>query len=75
MYERNLSTNEALVDIRDVKINPDLPIEEKIKSFVEQVRNPYHFRVGKVKVRVSYADTDNTHSYICFNYVNVTYGI
>ena len=60
MYERNLSTNEALVDIRDVKINPDLPIEEKIKSFVEQVRNPYHFRVGKVKVRVSYADTDNT---------------
>ena len=60
MYERNLSTNETLVDIRDVKINPDLPIEEKIKSFVEQVRNPYHFRVGKVKVRVSYADTDNT---------------
>lgn len=60
MYERNTSTNEALVDIRDVKINPDLPIEEKIKSFVEQVRNPYHFRVGKVKVRVSYADTDNT---------------
>ena len=60
MYERNTSTNEALVDIRDVKINSDLPIEEKIKSFVEQVRNPYHFRVGKVKVRVSYADTDNT---------------
>ena len=60
MYERNTSTNEALVDIRDVKINPDLPIEEKIKSFVEQVRNPYHCRVGKVKVRVSYADTDNT---------------
>ena len=60
MYERNTSTNEALVDIRDVKINPDLPIEEKIKSFVEQVKNPYHFRVGKVKVRVSYADTDNT---------------
>ena len=60
MYERNTSTNEALVDIIDVKINPDLPIEEKIKSFVEQVRNPYHFRVGKVKVRVSYADTDNT---------------
>ena len=60
MYERNTSTNEALVDIRDVKINPDLPIEEKIKSFVEQVRNPYHFRVGKVKVRVSYADTGST---------------
>ena len=60
MYERKTSTNEAFVDIRDVKINPDLPIEEKIKSFVEQVRNPYHFRVGKVKVRVSYADTDNT---------------
>ena len=65
MYERNTSTNEALVDIRDVKINPDLPIEEKIKSFVEQVRNPYHFRVGKVKVRVSYADTDNTLNDSC----------
>lgn len=60
MYEKIISTNEDLVDIRNVKINPDLPKEEKIKTFIEQIKNPYHFRVGKIEVRVSFADTDNT---------------
>ena len=45
-----------LVDIRDVVIDRTLPVEERIKSYVEQIKNPYCFRVGAVKVRVSYAN-------------------
>ena len=51
---------EALVDIQNVKIDRSLPMEERIRSYVEQVKDPYHFRVGKVKVKVSYAKTDKT---------------
>ena len=51
---------EELVDIRDVKIDRTLPKEERIKSFLEQVKNPYCFRVGDVKVRVSYANNART---------------
>ena len=49
-----------LVDIRDVVIDRTLPVEERIKSYVEQIRNPYCFRVGDVKVRVSYANKDQS---------------
>ncbi len=49
-----------LVDIRDVKIDRTLPTEERVKSYVEQVKNPYCFRVGDVKVRISYSDEPRT---------------
>ena len=49
-----------LVDIRDVKIDRSLPTEERVKSYVEQIGNPYCFRVGDVKVHVSYAEKDKT---------------
>ena len=51
---------ETLVDIRDVVIDQDLPKEERIQSFVQQIRNPYCFRVGEVVVKTTFADTDVT---------------
>lgn len=49
-----------LVDIRDVVIDRTLPAEERIRSYVEQIKNPYCFRFGDVKVRVSYANKDQS---------------
>lgn len=51
---------EELVDIRDVQIDSSLSTEDKIKSYVEQVKNPYCFKVGSVVVRVSYAGEQAT---------------
>lgn len=51
---------DELVDIRNVHVDRSLPLEERVRSFVEQVKDPYHFRVGNVKVRVSYAGKDKT---------------
>lgn len=50
----------SLVDIRDVEIDKTLPIEERMKSYVEQIKNPYMFKVGDTIVRVSYANTQET---------------
>ena len=49
-----------LVDIRDVVIDRTLPVEERIKSYVQQIKNPYCFKVGDVRVRVSYANKDQS---------------
>lgn len=49
-----------LVDIRDVVIDRSLPMDERIRSYVEQIKNPYKFKVGNTIVHVSYADTDRT---------------
>ena len=51
---------DSLVDIRDVKIDRSLPVEERMKSYVEQIKTPYMFKVGKTIVRVSYANTTQT---------------
>lgn len=51
---------ESLVDIRDVKIDRSKPVEERMKSYVEQIKNPYLFKVGNTIVRVSYANTQAT---------------
>lgn len=51
---------DELVDIRDVKIDPSLPKEARIKSYLEQIKNPNCYRHGDMVVRVSYADTEAT---------------
>lgn len=59
---------DSLVDIHSVKIDPAQPVEERIRSYVEQIKNPYLFKVGSTVVRVSYADTQAT---INDNFVNL----
>ena len=49
-----------LVDIRDVKIDSKKPYLIRIISYINQVRNPYCYRVSDVVVRVSYAGKDKT---------------
>ena len=54
-----INTND-LIDIKTVEVDSDLSKLENIVKYINEVKNPYYFKVGKVKVRVSYADTDRT---------------
>ena len=51
---------DTLVDIKDVKVNTDLPKEERMLNFIEQIKNPYCYKCGKVIVKISFADTKVT---------------
>lgn len=51
---------DTLVDIRDVKINTDLPKQERILDFIKQIKNPYCYKCGSIIVKVSFADTEST---------------
>lgn len=59
---------DSLVDIRDVKIDRSMSVEDRMKSYVEQIKNPYMFKVGNTVVRVSYANNQAT---INDNFVNL----
>ena len=59
---------DSLVDIRDVKIDRSMSVEDRMKSYVEQIKNPNMFKVGNTVVRVSYANTQAT---INDNFVNL----
>ena len=41
-----------LVDLKDIQIDPSLPKEERIASFIRQVKNPYCYKCGKIVVKV-----------------------
>ena len=43
-----------LVDIRDVTVEKDLPKEQRIESFVRQIKNPYRFRCGNFVINASF---------------------
>ena len=50
------SARESLVDIRDVKLDSSMEQADRVRSFVQQVKNPYRFKVGDVVVNVAYTN-------------------
>ena len=50
------SARESLVDIRDVKLDSSMEQADRVRSFIQQVKNPYRFKVGDVVVNVAYTD-------------------
>lgn len=50
------SARESLVDIRDVKLDSSMEQADRVKSFIQQVKNPYRFKVGDVVVNVAYTN-------------------
>ena len=51
---------DELVDIRTIKIDENLNQEQKIREFVEQIKNPYCYTYGDYIVKISFEDTEVT---------------
>lgn len=46
---------EDVIDIKDVKIDSNQPREEKMKSYLSQMKNPYVFKTNGVIVKMSFS--------------------
>lgn len=51
---------DILVERSTVKLDPELSREERILSFIEQIKNPYCYLDDGVVVKLSFMDTDVT---------------
>lgn len=51
---------ENLVDIRDVKVNQELSVTERILEFIALTKNPYLCKYGDKVIRISFAETEVT---------------
>lgn len=51
---------DTLVDIKEVNINMNLPREERVNKFLNQIKNPYCYKCGKAVVKISFDDTTVT---------------
>lgn len=56
---RNVALDD-LVDIRSVKIDSTKCVEERIFDFIQQIKNPYVFKVGDIAVKVNYKENGPT---------------
>lgn len=44
----------TLTDIREIKIDTKLPVEEKLAAFAKQTKNIYVYRIGDYVVKVRF---------------------
>jgi len=49
----NVDLNE-LVDIRSIKVDKNLPYEERLLEYLRQIKNPYHCKCGKYSITFTY---------------------
>lgn len=50
----------SLIDITDIQIDSTLPTAEKLKNYLEQVKNPYCFLCGETPVRIRFVGKSRT---------------
>lgn len=56
--EKTEINRDELKNIQDVVIDTTKPPQERLRSFIEQIGDPYCYRDGDVIVEVGYAKTD-----------------
>lgn len=57
-----LCNPENLANLKNIRIPDTLPVTMRFESFLEQVHNPYQFRIDDLIVRVSFSGTKDFSS-------------
>ena len=55
MNKMETKMDDVLVDVSTVKINQELPVEERIRDYIRQIKNPYCYLDHGVVVRIRFA--------------------
>ena len=64
----------TIADSKDILINTNIPVEERKTDYINQVKNPYFIKAGKVIVKMSFSETDTSATDCFINYVKITQG-
>lgn len=49
-----------LVDLKDVIIDENLPKEKRILSYLEQIKNPYFFKIGDTVIQLQFSENQRS---------------
>ena len=58
----------ALVDVRSVHIDASLPGEQKMQSYLGQIKNPYCFLCGDTPVKIRFVSEEKSLKQSLYNY-------
>lgn len=60
-----------LKELTEIKIDQNIPVEERLDSFFHQIKNPYYFLVNGTPVQISFANhTGKTLDHCLYNYLS-----
>ena len=51
---------EKYKDITSISINKELSPQQRLKDFIAQIKNPYHFLYEDFKIQIQFSETDKT---------------
>ena len=60
----------TLVQRDSIRINADAPQEERMRQYIDQIKNPYCYLDGKTVVKICFAETDCTIEECIGNYLS-----
>ena len=49
-----------LIQRSSVRLDPAAPREERLRDFIQQIKNPYCYLDGKTVVKISFSSSDTT---------------
>lgn len=49
-----------LADIGTVKIDSKLPLSQRMEQYFNQIKNPYCFRSGEIKIKIAFSPDGNS---------------
>jgi len=47
----------TVVDASEITIDINLPVQERMAAYVQQIGNPYFMKVGKIIIKMNYSNT------------------
>lgn len=56
----DISESDSIVDINEIKTDASLPPNERIEKYLQQVKNPYCYKVDDIVVLLDWIETENT---------------
>ena len=59
----------TLMQRSSVRLDPSAPREERLRDFIQQIRNPYCYLDGKTVVKISFTNTATTIEDCLENYL------
>lgn len=57
---KDVYDTEKLIDVSKLTFKNELLIKEMLENFITKVKNPYHFKSGKVEIEILYSTTEKT---------------
>lgn len=59
----------TLMQRSSVRLDPSAPREERLRDFIQQIKNPYCYLDGKTVVKITFANTATTIEDCLENYL------